>query len=194
MNKYSRNRLINSIIFFARNTSACGKIKLFKLLYLLDFEHFKQTGKSVTGFVYQAWKFGPVPMKLMEDWEQLPDDMLEYIEVVPVKVIDFYRSEVRVKDGVEFNDEDFTRRQLGLMNDLVHKYGPAFSETMIDVTHVQNGAWARVWQGGQGSYQTIPYEFAIPDKDPNKGALLEVANCDRMYEDAVSALRNESIH
>ena len=51
----ARNRLVNAIVFFADNTKFCGKIKLFKLLYLLDFEHFRQTGKSVTGGDYQAW-------------------------------------------------------------------------------------------------------------------------------------------
>ena len=63
----SRQKLINAIVFFASNTQFCGKIKLFKLLYLMDFEHFGKTGKSVTGFEYEAWKFGPVPTALMEE-------------------------------------------------------------------------------------------------------------------------------
>ncbi|CAB3847135.1 hypothetical protein LMG2828_01749 [Achromobacter piechaudii] len=194
MNKFSRNRLINAVIYFARNTQACGKIKLFKLLYLLDFEHFKQTGKSVTGFTYQAWKFGPVPVALMEEWEQPREDIQQAVEVVPVKVIDFYREEVRVRDGVEFDDEDFSPRELRIMAELVAKYGRAFSEAMVDVTHAQNEAWDRVWRDGLGAYDTIPYELAISDDNPQKEALLEVASNDRMYENAVLALSKVPLH
>ncbi|MBV5275047.1 MAG: DUF4065 domain-containing protein [Lamprocystis purpurea] len=30
---------------------------------MLDFEDFRQTGRSVTGLDYQVWKFGPVPVE-----------------------------------------------------------------------------------------------------------------------------------
>ena len=75
-NNQAREKLIQAIVYFASRTKYCGKIKLFKLLYLFDFEHFQQTGKSVTGFEYQAWKFGPVPVDLMEEWEELGGDLL----------------------------------------------------------------------------------------------------------------------
>ena len=38
-----------------------------KLLYFLDFMHFKQTDKSVTGQDYFAWMTGPVPDMLTVD-------------------------------------------------------------------------------------------------------------------------------
>lgn len=62
-----REKLINVAIYFATNTRSCGKIKLIKLLYLLDFEHYRQTGASVTGLEYHAMKMGPVPMDLYQE-------------------------------------------------------------------------------------------------------------------------------
>lgn len=50
----TREKLINAIVFFAANTRHCGKVKLFKLLYLLDFAHFRETGRSVTGLGTRA--------------------------------------------------------------------------------------------------------------------------------------------
>ena len=44
---HERGKMINAIIYFADHTRHLGKIELFKLLYLLDFEHFSQTGRSV---------------------------------------------------------------------------------------------------------------------------------------------------
>jgi len=169
----ARSRLRNAIVFFAQNTEYCGKIKLFKLLYKLDFEHFRQTGKSVTGFEYQAWKFGPVPVKLMQEWEDLEEDLDAVVQIVPVKVIDYYRQEVKVRDGVTFDGDDFTGRQMSILHELCDKYAKAQSPEMIDVTHEQNGAWDRVWAGGSGAQHVIPYELALAD-DENRAEILEM--------------------
>ena len=67
----NRQKIINAIVYFAANTQNCGKVKLFKLLYLLDFAHFRETGRSVTGLDYHAWKMGPVPFDLMQEWDNL---------------------------------------------------------------------------------------------------------------------------
>ena len=79
---HNREKLINAAIYFADNTQHCGKIKLIKLLYLLDFEHYRQTGIPVTGLEYRAMKMGPVPMALFEEWEALEPDFAEAIAIV----------------------------------------------------------------------------------------------------------------
>lgn len=195
MTRLNRPRLINAIVFFAKNTQHCGKIKLFKLLYLLDFEHFKQTGKSVTGYDYQAWKFGPVPIDLMEEWEELGADLAQAVHIVPEKVIDYERDTVKVNQGVEFDGEHFTPRQLRIMQTLADQYGATYSPKMIDVTHQQNGAWDKVWQQGAGARRPIPYELAIPGEAADRAVLLEVAAEQRMYEDALRMARlRQALH
>lgn len=172
----ARSRIRNAIIFFAKNTEACGKIKLFKLLYMLDFEHFRQTGKSVTGFEYQAWKFGPVPVSLMQEWEDLDGDLRAAVDIVPEKVIDFTRETVKARDGVDFDDADFTARQVSIMTQLAARFRTTRSPVMIDVTHEQNGAWDKVWAGGVGAQAPIPYALAIPDDALDRDAILESAD------------------
>ena len=54
----SRDKLMNAILCFAEHTRGLGKIKLFELFFLLDFEHFRQTGRPVTGMECRAWKVG----------------------------------------------------------------------------------------------------------------------------------------
>jgi uncharacterized phage-associated protein len=171
----NRARKKNAILYFASNTRACGKVKLFKLLYLLDFEHFRQTGRSVTGYEYEAWKFGPVPAELMEEWEALEDDLREYVTIKPEQVIDYFRETVVPVPRAEFDDSDFTPRQLQLMEALVERYRDTLSERMIDVTHAQNGAWDRVWAGGDGRQQPIPYALALAEDSPHRAAILESA-------------------
>lgn len=190
MSNESRSRLINAIVFFAGNTAYCGKIKLFKLLYLLDFEHFRQTGKSVTGFEYQAWKFGPVPPELMEEFEEFSDDMAHAVHIEPEPVINFVRQAVKVNTGIEFDSADFTPRQLHIMQALASQYRETMSPAMIDVTHQQNGAWDKVWQAGRGDRNTIPYSLSISDDVPEREQLLAVAAEQAMYQAALQAARN----
>lgn len=185
----SRQKLINAIVFFASNTQYCGKIKLFKLLYLLDFEHFSQTGKSVTGFEYQAWKFGPVPTDLMEEWEDLSPDMAQAVHIESEKVIDFERQAVKVNTGVVFDDSYFTPRELRIMQTISDKYHKTYSPKMIDVTHEQNGAWDKIWQNGHGAQLHIPYALSIQNDDENRATLLEIGAQQHMYQAALIAAR-----
>jgi uncharacterized phage-associated protein len=76
-----REKLINAIIYFAGNTRFCGKTKLFKLLYLLDFHHFRDSGRSVTGLDYHAWKNGPVPFALVQEWDDCEPDLAAAVDV-----------------------------------------------------------------------------------------------------------------
>ena len=100
-----RQKLIQACVYFAANTRNCGKVKLFKLLYLLDFAHFRVTGRRVTGLDYVAWKLGPVPIELMQEWDQLEPDLAEAIDIVPEQVIDHVRE--RVVARVAFDDSFF---------------------------------------------------------------------------------------
>lgn len=169
-----RQKLINAVIYFAQNTAHCGKIKLFKLLYLLDFQHFQETGKSVTGFDYQAWKFGPVPVKLMEEWESFGEDFMNAVHIESERVYDYQRQSVKPNRGVCFDESEFTPRQLRIMKTLSEEYKDTFSPAMIDVTHAQNGAWDKVWQNGKGAFDPIPYDLGVPEEDPYRSVILEI--------------------
>jgi len=170
---HSRDKLINAILYFAEHTRGLGKIKLFKLLYLLDFEHFRQTGRPVTGMEYRAWKMGPVPAELVQIWDDLDADLAEAIEVRPEKVYDYVRENVVPKR--RFNDTHFTPRELRILGELAARYVEDLSEKLIDVTHDENGAWASVWQGGAGSDQVIGYRLGLAEDDPNREAVLQAA-------------------
>jgi uncharacterized phage-associated protein len=185
-----RQRLLQAVVWFASRTQACGKIKLFKLLFLFDFEHFGQTGKSATGLDYQAWKFGPVPIELMEEWEDLGPDLAGLVHIVEEHLYDHDRQAVRLNDGVQFDAEAFSPRQLRILDDLAARYCDTLSAKMIDVTHAQNGAWDRVWHAGQGACRAIPYELALNDADSKSELVRELAQEQDTYRAALLAARH----
>lgn len=173
---HHREKLIQAIVYFAQHTLHCGKIKLFKLLFLLDFEHFRMTGRSVTGSNYHAWKYGPVPMALAEEWDELQPDMAARIAIRSEQVIHFVRETVIPTPGTDFDDSHFSKRELRLLDELAVKYRDEYSPKMIDVTHAENGAWAKVWREGHGFDQPIPYILAIAEDDPYRDSVLEMAD------------------
>jgi uncharacterized phage-associated protein len=178
----AREKLINTVVYFASNTRHCGKVKLFKLLYLLDFSHFREAGRSVTGLDYRAWKMGPVPLELMQEWEELEADMATAISIVPERVIDFIRE--RVVPKVAFDDSLFTRRELRLMHELSTNFADELTKPLIGFTHEERGPWDKIWDGGRGNNERIPYSLAVSDSDPNRDVILESA---REYEGIFAA-------
>lgn len=170
----NREKLINAIVYFATNTQHCGKVKLFKLLYLLDFAHFRHTGRSVTGLDYRAWKMGPVPLELMQEWDQLEADMGEAIRIVPEKVINYIRE--RVVPIANFDDSQFTPRELRLMTELADKFRDELTKPLIGFTHEDRGPWDKIWDGGRGNNERIPYVLSVSDNDPNRDAVLDAAH------------------
>jgi uncharacterized phage-associated protein len=169
-----REKLINAILFFASNTNYCGKVKLFKLLYLLDFNHFRATGRSVTDMDYLAWKMGPVPSELVQEWDEPEADLTQAFDVVPQKVIDYTRELVVPK--LQFNDSQFTKRELRIMQELAARFRDDYAVPMVSVTHLERGPWAKIWDEGRGNNTRIPYTLAVPDDDPNRDAILQAAH------------------
>jgi hypothetical protein len=85
------------------------------------------------------------------------------------------REEIRLRPGAVFDPGHFSRRELGLLEDIANKFRNVMSDEAVDVTHAENGAWARVWNDGEGRSRIIPYEFALSNDDPNRDAVLEAA-------------------
>lgn len=170
----NREKLINAIVFFAANTRYCGKTKLFKLLYLLDFQHFRATGRSVTGMQYRAWKHGPVPFELVQEWDEFEPDLAAAIEIVPEPVFDYDR--LRIEASAPFDDRHFTKRELKLMQELAARYRDEMTRPLIGLTHEERGPWDKIWDGGRGNDARIPYSLAVPDDDPNRDAILKAAS------------------
>ena len=179
-----REKLIGAVVYFATHTQHCGKVKLFKLLYLLDFAHFRETGRSVTGLDYRAWKMGPVPFELVQEWDELEPDLADAVAIVPEQVFDYERERVVAK--VQFDDSLFTKRELRLMAELAARFRNEFAKPMVNFTHFERGPWDKIWDSGRGNNERIPYTLAIADDDPNRDAILSAA---REYEEINAANR-----
>jgi uncharacterized phage-associated protein len=134
-----------------------------KLLYFLDFCHFKQTGKTVTGLEYYAWRMGPVPKALFEEMSNMKPDLSKKVTIVQIENFQ------KIQAIKPFNDECFTRRQLKLLEQLSFVFKDAKAEDMIEVTHLRNEPWHKTLTQ-KGEFQKIDFILSI---DGSKDCLCE---------------------
>jgi len=163
LRNHQREKLINVMVYFAQNTQKCGKVKLFKLMYFLDFEHYKQIGRSVTGLNYYAWPMGPVPVDLYAEFYVPAADMLSRVqfELIPVK----NGLMIYIKPVAEFDNSYFSKRELRLMEQLASQYYETSAEEMIEASHLEHKPWQRVYIQEGKKQQLIPYEYVLTPKE-----------------------------
>lgn len=159
---HSREKLINAAIYFVKNTKYCGITKLMKLLALLDFTHFKQTGRPVTNQIYYTWPFGPVPKRFYEELKkpikEIPEDIAESIAVIPTEDGKF----LKITAKKNFEATHFTQRELDLLQKLAFIFNDIPTEKVVEITHLKNEPWLRTKET-KGMYKPIDYMLAIDE-------------------------------
>src|SRR5271157_793245 len=143
MNVY-RQKLINAVLFFAKETRHTNMTKLMKLLNFFDFEHFNQTGYPSIGLEYFAFEKGPVPKKFWLEVKDgnVPDDLRDKV-TINVKYGEHGRKEMEfiAKAGAKVDFTIFTRREIKILENLAYIYKDANAKTMSDVSHEDNWPW-----------------------------------------------------
>lgn len=157
--EHNREKLINAIIYFLGKTKFCGKTKLFKLLYYLDFMHFRETGKSVTGLDYFAWKFGPVPKNLADEFNAPGEDFNKSISIQSSN-----NNFVIMRPKQKFDDTFFTKRELNILENVAFIFREAKAEDMVEASHLPNHPWDKTINL-KGEYAQIDYILAIDDTE-----------------------------
>jgi len=152
---HHREKLINAIIYFADHTKYCGKTKLLKLLYFLDFKHFKQTGKAVTGQDYFAWDMGPVPRELFEELSgNMKPDMKTAIDDLPAEGFQ------KIQPKKKFDPRYFSNREMKILEEVAFIFQDAKADVMVETTHLYNEPWDRTLKE-KGEFKKIDYMLAI---------------------------------
>ena len=176
-----RLKLLNALIYFSENVLYVGKVKLFKLLYFLDFIHYSEIGRSVTGLTYNAWPQGPVPKSLNDEWDSPRRDFGQHLTRLN-RTFGTGMVQHAIKAKKKVNLEIFTDREIAIMEDLVKKHFRHTAIEMTDASHFESGPWDIVYAKQQQNQAEIPYELAllgVADKD-------EIAKSAEEYEDLIS--------
>ena len=158
--EHNHQKLVNAITYFVTNTKFCGKTKLFKLLYFLDFEHFSQTGRSVTELEYFAWKMGPVPKEL---FDELKNPCAEFSQAFDVNTKQTINGDdmLDIKPLLSFSADFFSKREMKLLERLANEFNDSYAKDMVDATHLENLPWHEIYEVQKLKQHRIPYELAL---------------------------------
>ena len=172
---HDRAKLINAIVYFSQHTRKCGMTKLFKLLYFLDFEHYKKTGRSVTGLRYFAWRMGPVPVSLKNELNQPNADISERVVIRDVRTR-FEQSMRLIEPKAPFEPSHFSKREMRLLEGLANEYRDSTADEMIEATHLETLPWHRVFKDEKRPQAEIPYEYVLRPEEAEMMKHLSTGN------------------
>ena len=169
----NREKLINAMVFFALNTNKkkIGKLKMSKLLFALDFEHFKRTGRWVTGIRYYAYPMGPYQRDEFEKIsdKQLPLDIDKVMGVTPMFEDEEGQDRgylFKVRGNTKPDLSLFSKRELEIMKWLAEVWHDATGKQIKDWSHGGGTPWSEVWQKEGRKFKPIAYTYAIDDSSP----------------------------
>lgn len=168
---HNREKQLNAIIFFLKHTKFCGKTKLFKLLYYLDFFHFRETGRPVTGFDYYAWDFGPVPVALYKEIDNPPADLRETVNI-PAK-IPGSKTFTAMQPRKPFDKKYFTKRELRILDMVSYIFKEAKADQIVDASHLPNEPWDKTIRT-KGEKALIDYMLAVDGFSTNSLSTEEI--------------------
>jgi len=168
---FDLKKLINVIAFFYENTDSTklGILKLNKLLYHLDFEHYKKYGRPVIGDFYMKRKLGPVPTftytNLNLAFEECSNDPIsrkirDAMEIGPAQKV--YDHEIKpIKSKKKFNNKFVSRSELEILSHIATKYYSDRGTKMSNEIHEDmNSPWNKSEYGC-----VIDYDLVLRNDD-----------------------------
>jgi len=157
MEYINKEKLINSILYFTKKVNFPGKTKICKLLFYLDFTHFKETGKSVTGLDYYAWEMGPVSKSLFYkiSGDIISEEFQPYIEVIKRDKLHEICSKKKPDLSV------FSKREKRILEEVAEIYKYAKAKEMTEISHLKEKPWY-VTLKSKGE-KKIDYMLALDD-------------------------------
>ena len=160
----AKEKRVNAIVYFCRHTRNLSMTKLFKLLFFLDFLHFKEVGRPVTDLEYFAWDYGPVPAELFFEIKErrAPPEILRCIveEKDPLSG----ESKGQYFKSIKSPDlEVFSQREIRILEEVSEIFRDAKATEMTEITHLKNEPWHKTLKT-KGERAKIDFLLAL-DKD-----------------------------
>jgi uncharacterized phage-associated protein len=163
MTSIYRQKLINAVLFFAKETRHTNMTKLMKLLNFFEFEHFNQTGYPSIGLKYYTFEKGPVPRKFWLEVKDglLPGDLKDKVVIIAKEWGQGNKEmEFAAKANAQVDFSVFTPREKKILDKLAFVYKDATAKQMSEISHENNMPW-EITKRENGLYAEIDYLLAL---------------------------------
>lgn len=155
-----RKKLLYAILYFSSKVEHPYKLKIFKLLYFLDFKHIQEKGFPITNLEYYTYEMGPIPEQLFNELKKgIPDDFKDYLEIEHISFKNGNKA-FKFKPLRKPDLDIFTNRERRILDELIFIFKDTLAEKMSEITHLKNSPWATT-KKEKGEKQKIDYIKAI---------------------------------
>jgi uncharacterized phage-associated protein len=161
-----REKLLNAVLFFAKETKHANTTKISKLLCFFDFSHFKQTGYPSIGLKYYAFEKGPVPKDFWLEIKdgKVPEDFKGKLALVLKKEefnSNFKEIEFRARTNADLSI--FTPREIKILKDLALVFRDVRAWEISEISHLPNQPW-HITREQKGENSLIDYSLVINEE------------------------------
>ena len=165
---------------------------MFKLLAKFDFQHFNETGRTVTNLKYFAFKNGPVPKEFYEEIKthDVPIDFKDYFAIIPFRHEGSEKSGgiFRCKDIGKLNLKVFSQRQERILKEIAEIYKEADASLASHISHLEGTPWHKTVKSEGCHNQEINYLKALEDNSK-----ITIEQAQQSLQDESEFLKNYSL-
>lgn len=160
-----RQKLMNAVLFFIKETKHVNLTKLMKLLNFFEFEHFSKNGYPSIGLKYYAFENGPVPKQFWLEVKdgQPPVELKDKMAIIVNSEKNGWKEvlfKIRPKTEVDFSV--FSANEKKILERLAFIYKDATATEMSNISHEENMPW-EITKKSKGLYAEIDYLLAITE-------------------------------
>jgi len=150
---FDRIKTEQVIAFFAERLQPF-KTKLNKLLFYIDFAHFRNIGQSITGLRYNAIQFGPVPHNYDILFGTLAD--IDIIDIEYAMTPDGEVEKILPSPKNQFDASLFSSTELEVMEYIANKFKETSASDIAKISHLEPA-----WKENIDGKRIIPFTYAF---------------------------------
>jgi len=150
---FDRIKTEQVIAFFAERLKPF-KTKLNKLLFYIDFAHFRNIGQSITGLRYNAIQFGPVPHNYDILFGTLAD--IDIIDIEYAMTPDGEVEKILPNPQYQFDASLFSSTELEVMEYIADKFKQTSASDIAKISHLEPA-----WKENIDGKRIIPFTYAF---------------------------------
>lgn len=146
----SISKLKNTILYFIEKFNGVFVTQMNKLLFYADFLAYRSRGLGLTGLVFKAVPYGPVP----ERWDRVYS-LVDDIEQMPIESKNG-NSGTKLVSALEFDEASLSEEELSCLAKVYETFKNETPSTISEISH-QEAAWL----DNIGSHGRIDYDYAF---------------------------------
>jgi uncharacterized phage-associated protein len=130
-----KEKLANTIVFFAEKLHNISKTKLLKLIYLVEEYYIKKYRIPFLDIDFEIWQAGPVNKEVFSELSDSPVILKDYIENIQEG-----KSTI-IKPLRAFCDDEFSDNELEMLQYIVDNFGGYTANQLVEITHRTISPW-----------------------------------------------------